>query len=147
MLTTASAFQGYATLAGLIGFVIFFAIGPGIVVWLAISEVLPLAIRAKGMAVALFANSLMSAILAAVFMDIVSAAGYAGAFGLLAIAVFCLHAGGDLPVTGNQGPQAGRDRNAFPGSGAWLNANPAFISASTAARARRASSRWTPQAR
>ncbi|WP_423822733.1 sugar porter family MFS transporter [Salinisphaera sp. SPP-AMP-43] len=87
LLTTASAFQGYATLAGLIGFVVFFAIGPGIVVWLAISEVLPLAIRAKGMAVALFANSLMSAALAAVFMDIVSVAGYAGAFGLLAIAV------------------------------------------------------------
>ncbi|WP_084188783.1 sugar porter family MFS transporter [Salinisphaera hydrothermalis] len=88
LFTVPSLFQGYATLAGLIGFVIFFAIGPGIVVWLAISEVLPLAIRAKGMAVALFANSLMSAILAAVFMDIVSVAGYAGAFGLLAVAVF-----------------------------------------------------------
>ncbi|RJS91852.1 sugar porter family MFS transporter [Salinisphaera sp. Q1T1-3] len=88
LFTEASAFQGYATLCGLIGFVIFFAIGPGIVVWLAISEVLPLAIRAKGMAVALFANSLMSAILAAVFMSIVSVAGYAGAFALLAIAVF-----------------------------------------------------------
>ncbi len=87
VLTTASPLQGYATLAGLIGFVVFFAIGPGIVVWLAISEVLPLAIRAKGMAVALFANSLMSAALAAVFMDIVALAGYAGAFGLLAVSV------------------------------------------------------------
>lgn len=88
LLTEPSVFQGYATLAGLIGFIVFFAIGPGIVVWLAISEVLPLAIRAKGMAVALFANSLMSAILAAVFMDLVAYAGYAGAFGLLAVAVF-----------------------------------------------------------
>lgn len=88
LLTEPSVFQGYATLAGLIGFIMFFAIGPGIVVWLAISEVLPLAIRAKGMAVALFANSLMSAILAAVFMDLVAYAGYAGAFGLLAVAVF-----------------------------------------------------------
>lgn len=88
LLTEPSVFQGYATLAGLIGFVVFFAIGPGIVVWLAISEVLPLAIRAKGMAVALFANSLMSAILAAVFMNLVGWAGYAGAFGLLAVAVF-----------------------------------------------------------
>lgn len=86
--TEPSAFQGYATLAGLIGFVIFFAVGPGIVVWLAISEVLPLAIRAKGMAVALFANSLMSTILAGVFMSIVATTGYAGAFALLAIAVF-----------------------------------------------------------
>lgn len=88
LLTEPSVVQGYATLAGLIGFVVFFAIGPGIVVWLAISEVLPLAIRAKGMAVALFANSLMSAVLAAVFMDMVSYVGYAGAFGVLAIAVF-----------------------------------------------------------
>lgn len=88
LVTAPSPLQGYATLAGLIGFVIFFAIGPGIVVWLAISEVLPLAIRAKGMAVALFANSLMSAALAAVFMDIVVAAGYGGAFVLLAVAVF-----------------------------------------------------------
>ena len=39
------------------------------------------------MAVALFANSLMSAALAAVFMDIVALAGYAGAFSLLAVSV------------------------------------------------------------
>lgn len=86
-LTSASALQGYATLAGLIAFVIFFALGPGIVVWLAISEVLPLAIRAKGMATALFANSLLSAVLAAIFMDIVGWLGYGGAFALLAFFV------------------------------------------------------------
>ncbi|HET7315543.1 MFS transporter [Salinisphaera sp.] len=88
LLTAPSVFQGYATLIGVIVFIIFYAIGPGIVVWLAISEVLPLAIRAKGMAIALFANSLVSAALAAVFMDLVSVAGYAGAFGLLAVAAF-----------------------------------------------------------
>lgn len=86
LLTEPSTFQGYAVLVALLVFIVFYAIGPGIVVWLAISEVLPLAIRAKGMAIALFANSLTSAALAAVFMGIVSVAGYAGTFGLLALA-------------------------------------------------------------
>lgn len=88
LLTDPSAFQGYTMLIGLLVFIVFYAIGPGIVVWLAISEVLPLAIRAKGMAIALFANSLTSAALAAVFMSIVSTAGYSGTFGLLALAPF-----------------------------------------------------------
>ncbi|HET7930639.1 MAG TPA: sugar porter family MFS transporter [Rhodanobacteraceae bacterium] len=83
-----SLFSGYATLAGFITFIIFFAVGPGVVVWLAISEILPLAIRAKGMAVALFANSLASAGLAAGFMLIVGAIGYSGMFFLLAFFVF-----------------------------------------------------------
>ncbi|HET7307672.1 MAG TPA: sugar porter family MFS transporter [Gammaproteobacteria bacterium] len=83
-----SAFQGYATLGGFIAFIIFFAVGPGTVVWLAISEILPLAIRAKGMAVALFANSLISAGLAAAFMSIVAAIGYSGIFFVLAGFVF-----------------------------------------------------------
>ncbi|WP_111746567.1 sugar porter family MFS transporter [Salinisphaera orenii] len=83
-----SVFLGYATLIGILVFVIFYAIGPGIVVWLAISEVLPLAIRARGMAIALFANSLVSAGFAAVFMNIVSVAGYTGAFGITAVAGF-----------------------------------------------------------
>lgn len=79
-----STFVGHATLAGFIAFVVFYAIGPGVVVWLAISEVLPLAIRAKGMAVALFANSLVSAGLAAIFMTLVGAIGYGGVFLALA---------------------------------------------------------------
>lgn len=82
-----SAFLGYATLVGFIAFIIFYAIGPGVVVWLAISEVMPLAIRAKGMAIALFANSLTSAGLAAIFMDVVTVIGYGGAFLTLA---FCI---------------------------------------------------------
>jgi MFS family permease len=83
-----SPFEGYATLGGFIAFVIFYAVGPGVVVWLAISEILPLAIRAKGMAVALFANSLVSAGLAAVFMSIVQLISYSGTFFLLAFFVF-----------------------------------------------------------
>lgn len=83
-----SLLVGYSTLAGFMVFIIFYAIGPGVVVWLAISEILPLAIRAKGMAVALFANSLVSAGLAAVFMIIVGFAGYSGMFFILAAFVF-----------------------------------------------------------
>ncbi len=82
-----SAFAGYATLAGFIVFIVFYAVGPGVVVWLAVSEILPLAIRAKGMAIALFANSLTSAGLAAVFMLVVGAIGYAGMFFVLAFFV------------------------------------------------------------
>ncbi len=82
-----SVFAGYATLVGFITFIVFYAVGPGVVVWLAISEILPQAIRAKGMAVALFANSLASAGLAAVFMYLVSLIGYGGVFFLLAFFV------------------------------------------------------------
>lgn len=82
-----STFAGYATLAGFIVFIVFYAVGPGVVVWLAVSEILPLAIRAKGMAIALFANSLTSAGLAAVFMLVVGAIGYAGMFFVLAFFV------------------------------------------------------------
>ncbi len=84
----ASSFAGYATLAGFMVFIIFYAVGPGVVVWLAISEVLPLAIRAKGMSVALFANSLTSAGLAAVFMDLVGSINYSGVFLVMAFFTF-----------------------------------------------------------
>lgn len=83
-----SPFTGYATLTGLMVFIVFYAVGPGVVVWLAISEVLPQAIRAKGMSVALFANSLTSAGLAAIFMDVVGVIGYGGIFLILAFFTF-----------------------------------------------------------
>lgn len=82
-----SALQGYVTLAGFVAFIVCYAAGPGVVVWLAISEVQPMAVRAKGMAVALFANSLTSAVLAAVFMYLVALIGYGGVFLLLAFFV------------------------------------------------------------
>src|SRR5699024_1783677 len=85
---SASAFVGYATFIGFIVFIIFYAVGPGVVVWLAVSEILPMAIRAEGMAIALCANSLMSAVLASVFTYIVGGIGYSGLFFLLAFFVF-----------------------------------------------------------
>lgn len=76
------ALKGYMLLGGTLGFILFFAIGPGVVVWLALSELLPSRIRSKGMAVGLFLNSLASTLLAAVFMDLVRHLGYAGTFWL-----------------------------------------------------------------
>ncbi len=92
------AFTSAATLGGLAGFIVFYAVGPGVVVWLAISEVMPLAIRAKGMSVALCANSLTSAMLANVFIWVIAMIGDGGLFLLFAgctvlyllIAVFAL---------------------------------------------------------
>lgn len=83
-----SLFTGYATLGGFMVFTVFYAVGPGVVVWLAVSEILPQAIRAKGMSVALFANSLTSALLGAAFMDIVDLIDYSGIFLLLGFFTF-----------------------------------------------------------
>lgn len=83
-----SALQGYLTILGLIMFICFFAIGPGVVVWLAISEILPLKIRSITMSIALFANSLVSAILAAFFMDLSKFIGYAANFWFCGLCTF-----------------------------------------------------------
>lgn len=80
-----SLLQGYLTVAGLLAFIIFFAIGPGVVVWLAISELLPLQIRSVGMSISLAANSLVSAIFAAVFLPLTTKIGYSGIFLICAL--------------------------------------------------------------
>ncbi|MDF2940043.1 MAG: sugar transporter [Gammaproteobacteria bacterium] len=80
--------KGYLLLVGVLGFIFFFAIGPGVVVWLILSELLPSRIRSTGMAVALFLNSLTSTLLASVFLDLVSWVGYIGVFGLCAACSF-----------------------------------------------------------
>jgi sugar porter (SP) family MFS transporter len=84
----ASPLQGYLTILGLIMFICFFAIGPGVVVWLAISEILPLKIRSITMSIALFANSLTSAVLAAFFMDLSKFIGYAANFWFCGLCTF-----------------------------------------------------------
>lgn len=83
-----TAFTGYATLAGFIVFSVCYAVGPGVVVWLAVSEILPMAIRGKGMAIALCANSLMSAVLANIYAFIVGRIGLSGFFFVLSFFVF-----------------------------------------------------------
>ncbi len=77
---TPGSLQGYLIATGFILFIIFFAIGPGVVVWLAISELMPMPIRGKGMSICLFANFLTSTILAGVFLDLMHIIGYSGVF-------------------------------------------------------------------
>jgi sugar porter (SP) family MFS transporter len=97
----ASTFAGYATLIGFVVFIVCYAVGPGVVVWLAVSEILPMAIRAKGMAIALCANSLMSAVLATLFSIIVGGIGYSGLFFVLGffVLLYLLTAIFPLPET------------------------------------------------
>ncbi|MDO8955186.1 MAG: sugar porter family MFS transporter [Gammaproteobacteria bacterium] len=76
--------KGYLLLVGILGFILFFAIGPGVVVWLILSELLPSRIRSTGMAVALFLNSLTSTILASLFLVLVGWIGYLGVFAVCA---------------------------------------------------------------
>ena len=69
---------------GMFGFIISFAIGCGVVVWLAMSELLPQAIRSKGLAICLFGNSMLSSILATLFLVIKESIGFSGLFFMLA---------------------------------------------------------------
>lgn len=69
---------------GMFGFIISFAIGCGVVVWLAMSELLPQAIRSKGLAICLFGNSMLSSILATLFLVIREQIGFSGLFFMLA---------------------------------------------------------------
>ena len=61
-------------------FMAFFAVGPGVCVWLALSELLPTRIRSNGMSIALFLNSVTQTAIAAVFLPTVGKYGYASMF-------------------------------------------------------------------
>lgn len=81
-----SPLQGYLTILGMLIYIMAFAIGPGVIVWLCLSEILPTPIRGNGMAVCLFANSLTSTLLAGIFLEIAHQWGYAGNFILCGVA-------------------------------------------------------------
>ena len=61
-------------------FISFFAIGPGVVVWLTLSELMPTRIRSTGMGIALLLNQGVSTLIAAVFLPIVGNYGYYAMF-------------------------------------------------------------------
>lgn len=48
-------------------FIAFYAVGPGVCVWLALSELMPTRIRANGMAIGMFLNQATSATIASIF--------------------------------------------------------------------------------
>jgi MFS transporter, SP family, solute carrier family 2 (myo-inositol transporter), member 13 len=61
-------------------FVSFFAIGPGVVVWLMLSELMPTRIRSTGMGIALLINQGVSTAIAAVFLPVVGNYGFYAIF-------------------------------------------------------------------
>jgi MFS family permease len=65
-------------------FMSFYAIGPGVCVWLALSELMPTRIRSNGMSIALVINQLVSTTLAGIFLPVVSKYGYSSMFFLFA---------------------------------------------------------------
>ena len=65
-------------------FVAFYACGPGVCVWLALSELMPTRIRSNGMSIALVINQLVSTTLAAIFLPMVGKYGYSRMFFLFA---------------------------------------------------------------
>ncbi|MCF7790685.1 MAG: sugar porter family MFS transporter [Victivallales bacterium] len=79
-----SDFKTVLLTLGMFGFIFAYGVGIGVIVWLAMSELLPTAIRSKGLAICLFANSMVSTVLAAVFMTLEKSIGFSGIFFLLA---------------------------------------------------------------
>jgi MFS family permease len=72
--------NGWLVAASLFIFMAFFAIGPGICVWLALSELMPTRIRSNGMSIALLINQAVSTTIAAVFLPTVGKYGYSTVF-------------------------------------------------------------------
>jgi SP family myo-inositol transporter-like MFS transporter 13 len=76
----ATTHNGWLVELTLLVFIAFFAIGPGVCVWLALSELMPTRIRSNGMSIALLVNQAVSTTLAAVFLPTVGKYGYATMF-------------------------------------------------------------------
>jgi MFS family permease len=75
-----SARVGWGVALTLFVFIAFYAIGPGVCVWLALSELMPTRIRSNGMSVALLLNQAVSTTIAAIFLPTVGRYGYATMF-------------------------------------------------------------------
>jgi MFS transporter, SP family, solute carrier family 2 (myo-inositol transporter), member 13 len=79
-----NAGHGWLVALGLYMFMAFYALGPGVCVWLALSELMPTRIRSNGMSIALVLNQMVSTILAGIFLPFVSKYGYSRIFFLFA---------------------------------------------------------------
>ncbi len=82
-------------------FIAFFSVGPGVCVWLALSELMPTRIRSVGMGVALLVNQGVSTGIAAFFLPIVGNYGYFAMFAFWAACtvVYFITAAFFLPET------------------------------------------------
>jgi MFS family permease len=72
--------NGWLVAATLLVFIASFAIGPGVCVWLALSELMPSRIRSNGMSIALVLNQAVSTSIAAIFLPTVGKYGYSTVF-------------------------------------------------------------------
>jgi len=71
---------GWLAMGCLMIYIASFAIGPGVCVWLALSELMPTRIRATGMGIALVLNQGVATSIAAAFLPVVGSVGYAVMF-------------------------------------------------------------------
>jgi SP family myo-inositol transporter-like MFS transporter 13 len=71
---------GWLVTACLCLFISAYALGPGVVVWLMLSELMPTRIRSTGMGIALLLNQGVSTLIAAVFLPVVGRFGYYAMF-------------------------------------------------------------------
>lgn len=86
----AAAVSGTLVLVGLLGFIAFFAMSQGAVIWVFISEVFPNRVRSKGQSLGSFTHWVMAALVSWVFPVVAeNAAGHAFAFfGLMMVVQF-----------------------------------------------------------
>jgi SP family myo-inositol transporter-like MFS transporter 13 len=78
--TVPSERNGWLVALCAFAFMAFFALGPGICVWLALSELMPTRIRSNGMSIALLVNQTVSTVIAAFFLPTVGKYGYGTMF-------------------------------------------------------------------
>jgi MFS transporter, SP family, solute carrier family 2 (myo-inositol transporter), member 13 len=71
---------GWLIVACMALFIASFSVGPGVVVWLALSELMPTRIRSAGMGLALLLNQGTSTLIAGVFLPVVGNHGYSPMF-------------------------------------------------------------------
>ncbi len=85
-------------------FIAFYALGPGVCSWLALSELMPTRIRSNGMSIALVINQFTSTTIAAMFLPFVGKHGYSSIFFMFAgfTVVYFLVAAFLLPETMNK---------------------------------------------
>jgi MFS family permease len=93
--------NGWLTAVCLFTFMAFFAVGPGVCVWLALSELMPTRIRSNGMSISLLLNQAVSTTIAAVFLPTVGKYGYSTMFFVFAgcTVVYFITAAFFLPET------------------------------------------------
>lgn len=92
---------GWLIMACLGLFIASFSVGPGVVVWITLSELMPTRIRSTGMGIALLLNQGVSTLIAAVFLPIVGNYGYYAMFTFWALCtvVYFVTAAFFLPET------------------------------------------------